>query len=105
MGAAIVAVPARDTLKRSGTEPMIVSTVPRDEIWHAETPQVIRRDLLEAAYRVAAADGFVGTDEASIIERFGRRVAMVRGGPFNVKVTEREDLRVVEAILAGEVCE
>ena len=50
----------------------------------------------------AGADGFIGTDEASLLERIGQRVVVVRGGPFNVKVTEREDLAVVEALLRGD---
>jgi len=98
-GAAIVAVPARDTLKRVDAELRIASTVPREEVWHAETPQVVRRDLLLEAYRRAAQDGFTGTDEASLLERIGVKVAVVAGGPWNVKVTEREDLAVVAALL------
>jgi len=101
-GAAIVAVPARDTLKRVDVELSVTETVPRGDVWHAETPQVARRDLLEDAYRAAGADGFVATDEASLMEHLGRPVTVVRGGAFNVKVTERGDLRVVEALLAAE---
>ncbi|MEN8150031.1 MAG: 2-C-methyl-D-erythritol 4-phosphate cytidylyltransferase [Planctomycetota bacterium] len=101
-GAAIVAVPARDTLKRVDGEHRIAGTVPREEVWHAETPQVMRREVLVEAYRRAEADGFVGTDEASLVERIGVPVSVVDGGPWNVKVTEREDLAVVTALLGGE---
>ncbi len=99
-GAAIVAVPVRDTLKRVDSERSITGTVERSRVWHAQTPQVARRALLEEAFSRAAADGFTGTDEASLLERIGQRVVVVRGGPFNMKVTEREDLAVVEALLA-----
>jgi 2-C-methyl-D-erythritol 4-phosphate cytidylyltransferase len=68
-------------------------------VWHAETPQVARRELLDRAFSSAATEGFTGTDEASLLERIGVRVVVVRGEPFNVKVTEREDLAVVEALL------
>lgn len=102
-GAAIVAVPARDTLKRVDSELRIVGTVPREEVWHAETPQVFRRSLLAAAFAAARAEGFTGTDEASLVERTGNPVAVVRGGPFNVKVTERADLSLLAAVLGGEV--
>ncbi len=101
-GAAIVAVPARDTLKRVDLERSITGTVERSRVWHAETPQVVRRSLLEEAFTRAAAEGFTGTDEASLLERIGQRVVVVQGGPFNVKVTEREDLAVVEALLRGD---
>ena len=101
-GAAIVAVPARDTLKRVDDELRIAGTVPREEIWHAETPQVVRREILIEAYRRAAEDGFIGTDEASLVERTGVPVAVVDGGPWNVKVTEREDVAVVTALLSAE---
>lgn len=101
-GAAIVAVPARDTLKRVDDEQRIAMTVPREEIWQAETPQVATRDLLEEAYRRAAEDGFTGTDEASLLERIGVTVSVVRGDPWNVKVTEKEDVRIVTALLEEE---
>jgi 2-C-methyl-D-erythritol 4-phosphate cytidylyltransferase len=101
-GAAIVAVPARDTLKLVDSELSITGTVERSSVWHAETPQVAKRSLLEEAFSRAREDGFTGTDEASLLERIGHRVVVVRGGAFNVKVTEKEDLAVVEALLGGE---
>lgn len=101
-GAAILAVPARDTLKRVDGELAIEETVRREGIWHAETPQVVRRALYLEACRRAAEDGFTGTDEASLVERIGVRVRVVAGPPFNVKVTERRDLLVVDALLGAE---
>ncbi len=102
MGAAIVAVPARDTLKKVDSGLGIVGTVERRTVWHAETPQVARRDLLLRAFASASIEDFTGTDEASLLERIGQRVVVVKGDSFNVKVTEREDLAVVEALLSGE---
>lgn len=102
IGAALVAVPARDTLKRADPELRVRDTVPRDVVWHAETPQVVRREVLLEAYRRADLDGFVATDEASLVEHLGRPVALVRGGPWNVKVTEPADVAVVEAVLSAE---
>jgi 2-C-methyl-D-erythritol 4-phosphate cytidylyltransferase len=99
-GAAIVAVPARDTLKRVDSGLGITGTVERESVWHAETPQAARRGLLEQAFRTAAAERFNGTDEASLLQRIGQRVVVVKGEPFNVKVTERADLVVVEALLS-----
>ena len=71
-------------------------------LFDAETPQVVRRELLLRAYRAARAEGFTATDEASLVERVGGRVALVRGAPWNIKVTEREDLAVLKALLREE---
>ena len=101
-GAAILARPAQDTLKQVDSELRITGTVPREEIWHAETPQVFRRDVLVRAFERARADGFTGTDEASLVERIGVTVRVVRGSPFNVKVTEREDVALLTALLMKE---
>ena len=99
-GCAIAATPVHDTLKRADAELFIVETVRREGIWRAETPQVVGRDLFEAALRLADAVGFVGTDEASLVEHAGREVVLVRSDATNIKVTEPEDLAVVEALLA-----
>jgi 2-C-methyl-D-erythritol 4-phosphate cytidylyltransferase/2-C-methyl-D-erythritol 4-phosphate cytidylyltransferase/2-C-methyl-D-erythritol 2,4-cyclodiphosphate synthase len=101
-GAAILAVPARDTLKRVDAEHRIVATVPRSDVWQAETPQVVRRAILLKAYRRAAEDGFAGTDEASLVERTGTPVTVIRGAPHNIKVTEPEDVELVAALLRRE---
>jgi len=101
-GAAILAVPVRDTLKRVDGEHRIAETVPRGDVWQAETPQVVMRELLAEAYRRAYAAGFTGTDEASLVERIGRPVVVIRGAPWNLKVTEREDLEIVAAIMGRE---
>ncbi len=101
-GAAVVGVPARDTLKAVGEGGVVRGTLPRDEVWHAETPQVFRRSVLAEAFRRAEEDSFAATDEASLVEHAGGRVAMVRGTPWNVKVTERSDLAVVTALLGKE---
>ena len=103
-GAAVVGVPARDTLLRVDGDLSVREPLPRADVWHAETPQVFRRAVLAAAIARAEADGFLAnaTDEASLVRHDGGRVVMVRGGPFNLKVTERADLTVVEALLAAE---
>ena len=100
-GAAIVAIPMRDTVKRVGADGLIDETVDRKPLWSAQTPQAARRALLQEAHRKARQDGFRGTDEAQLIERMGHRVAIVEGSTENIKVTRPEDLMIAEAILAG----
>jgi len=100
-GAAIVAIPVRDTVKRVGANGQIDKTVDRKSLWSAQTPQAARRALLQEAHTQAKRDGFRGTDEAQLIERLGQRVAIVEGSTENIKVTRPEDLMIAEAILAG----
>jgi 2-C-methyl-D-erythritol 4-phosphate cytidylyltransferase len=96
-GAAIAALPLEDTLKRGALD-VIEATVPRKGLWRAQTPQVFRRDWLEAAHRAAAG---VTTDDAALVEATGRPVRLTRGDALNFKITTREDLRLAEAWLAA----
>ena len=100
-GAALLAVPAPDTLKRVH-DGLVAATVDRAGIWLAQTPQVIRRDLLVRAMAHAAATGFEGTDDVSLVEHLGAPVAIVTGSPNNLKITRPEDLPLAAAILAAE---
>jgi 2-C-methyl-D-erythritol 4-phosphate cytidylyltransferase len=101
-GAALLAIQAPDTLKRV-IDGRVVTTVDRDGIWQAQTPQVVRRELLVAAMAHAAATGFVGTDDVSLVEHFGRPVAVVPGSPTNLKITRPDDLPLAAAILAADI--
>lgn len=100
-GAVIVAVPVKDTVKQA-QDRRVTATPARDTLWAVQTPQVFRRSLLERAYAKAAADGFVGTDDASLVERLGEPVWIVQGSYRNIKVTTPEDLLIAEALLDGE---
>jgi 2-C-methyl-D-erythritol 4-phosphate cytidylyltransferase len=94
-GAAILALPVRDTVKRvQGGR--ILETPARSELWAAQTPQVFRIALLREALAKARAEGFVGTDDAQIVERLGVSVAVVEGDPANLKITHPEDLDAAE---------
>lgn len=101
-GAVIAAMPVKDTLKRVDDNGMITATVDRTRLWQAQTPQAARRPLLERAFAEAEQAGFVGTDEASLLEAAGIPVRVVAGSERNSKITLREDLRVAEALLAKE---
>ncbi|MBX3462170.1 MAG: 2-C-methyl-D-erythritol 4-phosphate cytidylyltransferase [Planctomycetes bacterium] len=96
-GAALLAVPATDTLKRV-RDLRVESTLGRDAVWLAQTPQVIRRDLLQRALAAAAADAFEGTDDVALVERLGHAVEVVPGVPGNLKVTHPDDLPLAEAL-------
>ena len=98
-GAALVAVPVRDTIKRAPDGRRAQETVDRAPLWAAQTPQVFRaRTLRELAAR-AAAEGFVPTDDAALWERWVGPVPLVRGEETNLKITTAADLAVAEAIL------
>jgi 2-C-methyl-D-erythritol 4-phosphate cytidylyltransferase len=102
-GAAIVAVPAIDTIKqveRTAHGAIITSTVPREYAVLAQTPQGFRLGLLRRAYAEAEADGFLGTDESSIVERAGLQVAVVPGTVENLKITQQGDLDLAEYFLS-----
>ncbi len=98
-GAAILAVPVRDTIKRA-SDGRIVETPPRDACWAAQTPQVFRTELLREALDKAAAESYLGTDDAELVERLGVPVQIVEGDPDNLKLTHPEDLVLAEHVLA-----
>jgi len=98
-GAAILARPVRDTVKRV-REGRIVDTPPRAECYAAETPQVFPVPVLREALAKARAEGFEGTDDAQLVERLGMEVHVVEGRPGNLKITHPEDLAAAEARLA-----
>ena len=102
-GAAIVGLPAVDTIKqveRTADGAIITSTIPRERVVHAQTPQGALAFLLKQAFREADADEFAGTDEASLLERAGIQVAVVAGLARNFKVTQPGDLELAEFYLS-----
>lgn len=96
----VVGHPAYDTLKRVEGD-TVASTPDRSEFWVAQTPQVFMAESLRKAHAKAAAEGLIGTDDASLVEAAGDRVRMFEGPRDNIKVTVPEDLAIVEAILAS----
>jgi len=97
-GAAILATPVTATLKRANQAGnQVQETVPRTNLWEAQTPQVFRRDLLVKAY--AARGSFRPTDEAQLVEKIGHPVTIVPGSPMNLKITTKEDLKMAAQFL------
>ncbi len=93
---AVVAHPAIDTLKVV-EDGVIAGTPDRNVFWNAQTPQVFRAGILRRAHAAALSDGFVGTDDSSLIERLGGRVLVVEGPRDNLKLTVPEDYKLLEA--------
>lgn len=103
-GSAIAGMPAVDTVKqveRTAEGALIKATIPRASVVLAQTPQGFRYEILRKAFNDAAADGFVGTDEASLIERAGLPVAVVMGSPRNLKITTPADMELAEFYLGS----
>jgi 2-C-methyl-D-erythritol 4-phosphate cytidylyltransferase len=100
-GAAIVALPMRDTVKQVTKEGLVERTVDRSPLWLAQTPQAFRRDWLEEAHSKARTNRTYATDDAHLVELLGRPVMVVEGSGENIKVTRPEDLVIGEAILAA----
>ncbi len=98
-GAAVVAVPAKETVKIAREDLIIDYTPLRDRIWITQTPQVFRREILIRAYERAFADGFYGTDDAGLVERMGVPVRLVHGSYDNIKITIPDDLVAAEALM------
>ena len=101
-GAAIAGMPAVDTVKqveRTADGALIKTTIPREKVVMAQTPQGFRYAVLKKAFDEAAADGFLGTDEASLVERSGHEVAVVMGSPRNIKITTPGDMELAEFYL------
>jgi len=98
-GAALAAVPAVATVKHVDPDGHVTRTLPRETLWLAQTPQGFRRDVILRAHREARRDGFIGTDDAGLVERSGHTVQVVEDWPENIKITTSQDLAIAEAIL------
>ena len=117
-GAAALAEPINDTLKRGDVDPIrsrsqhvgqaeqvivVTGSVDRHQLYAMQTPQVFERALIEEAYRAADTENLSLTDEVSAVERFGRKVVLVLNGDFNFKITYPRDLALGEFVLKQRV--
>ncbi len=99
-GACTLGVPVKDTIKTVQNR-TITASPERSQLWQVQTPQGFQYRLLRDAFDLAAKDGFVATDDASLVERLGHPVTMVEGDYRNIKVTTPEDLLIAVALLEG----
>lgn len=103
--AAGVAAPVKDTIKVVDSANFAISTPDRSRLWAIQTPQAFEAGLLRNAYAQAEAEGYLGTDDASLVERLGVSVKLVDGGYENIKITTSEDICLAEALLARRMGE
>lgn len=104
-GAAIAGVPAIDTVKqveRTAEGAVVSSTIPRERVVLAQTPQGFRFAILKRAFEQATEEGFIGTDEASLVEHIGGEVVVVMGSARNIKITTPGDLELAEFYFAQD---
>jgi len=101
-GAAIAALPVKETLKQGGAAGLVTATVERSGLWSVQTPQVFRREWLAEAYHEAVQRGWQATDDAALVERLGYPVQLVPGEETNIKITTPGDLTLAGALLGGE---
>lgn len=100
--AAIVAVPVKDTIKSADEAGIVTGTPDRRTLRAVQTPQAFSAELLKTAYAQAAAEKYLGTDDAALVERLGVKVKIVAGNYENVKITTPEDLRFAEMLMAKQ---
>ena len=98
-GACILGIPVGDTVKCVDESGFIEKTLSRDSIWLAQTPQAFKYELIIRAHETARRDGYTGSDDASLVERLGVGVKIIRGSKNNIKITVREDLVIARAML------
>ncbi len=96
IGASVLAVPVKDTIKQVDNEGKVLSTPDRRSLWAIQTPQTFRLSELLEAYVAAERDGFLGTDDSSLAERAGIQVSVVEGSYRNIKITTPDDLDFAE---------
>jgi 2-C-methyl-D-erythritol 4-phosphate cytidylyltransferase len=98
-GAAIAAIPIKDTVKKSENDFFINKTLNREKIWRAQTPQTFKYDIILTAYHQAFKDKYLVTDDAAIVERYGHKVKLIIGSKENIKITTPFDIIMAEIFL------
>lgn len=100
-GAAMAAIAVTDTLARSDEDFRALANVSRENLWRVQTPQAFQRDVIVAAHRRARSEKYYATDDATLVRRYGGEVRIVPGEAWNLKITEREDFEVAQALMAS----
>lgn len=100
-GAAVAAVPVKDTIKVASADGFIADTPDRDTLWAVQTPQAFRASALLEAHAYAQREGVAATDDAMLVEKLGFKVKIVSGSDSNLKITTQEDLIIAEALKRG----
>ncbi len=98
--AIIPALPVKDTIKVISKEGFVVKTLERDSLWQVQTPQTFKYDLITKAYREGMAKKLYGYDDATFLESIGKKVKVIEGSPYNIKITTPEDLIMARGIFS-----
>lgn len=98
--AVIPALPVKDTIKIVSKEGFVQKTLERDSLWHVQTPQTFKYDLIMRAYKEGAAKKLYGYDDATFLEYMGKKVKVIEGSPYNIKITTPEDLIIARGMLS-----
>ena len=101
-GAVSVGVKANDTVKKTGKDCNVESTIPRDNLWLTQTPQAFKFEVIKQAFKKAYDENYYGTDDASLVERMGKMVKMIEGSYNNIKITTPDDLLIAKALMKKE---
>ena len=96
--AVTVGVPVKDTVKSINRHGIVVKTLNRKALWLTQTPQAFERDVIKKAYEAAYRNNYYGTDDASLVERIGVKVMMIRGSYDNIKITTQDDIMLAEIL-------
>jgi 2-C-methyl-D-erythritol 4-phosphate cytidylyltransferase len=98
-GAVVLAMPVKETIKMSNPDGTVLKTLDRESLWQIQTPQTFQVNVIKEAYSRATEDGFIGTDDASLVERLGGKVHILPGSYTNIKITTPEDLFLANLFL------
>jgi 2-C-methyl-D-erythritol 4-phosphate cytidylyltransferase len=98
-GAVVTAMPVKETIKMANPDGTILKTLDRESLWQIQTPQTFQAHAIKEAYQKATEDGFIGTDDASLVERLGIKVHILPGSYTNIKITTPEDLILANLFL------
>ena len=102
-GAVVFAVPVKETIKMSKPDGTVLKTLDRESLWQIQTPQTFHADVIREAHSRAVEDRFIGTDDASLVERLGGTVHILAGSYTNIKITTPEDLALANLFLEMSV--
>ena len=98
--AIVPAIPVKDTIKVVSKEGFVVKTLERDSLWHVQTPQTFKYDVISKAYRDGITKKLFGYDDATFLEYSGKKVKVIEGSSYNIKITTPEVLVTAKGILA-----
>ncbi len=99
-GAVVVAMPVKETIKMAHSDGTVLKTLDRESLWQIQTPQSFQAKLIKEAYHKAIENGFIGTDDASLVEQLGVKVHILPGSYTNIKITTEEDLMLAHLFLS-----